>query len=71
MKKFMAVVLVAVLPVWLSGCATENPHYKNAQVIVGTVAGAVIGYKTLGGGVLGGLAGAFVGHEVVKGAQWS
>lgn len=66
MKKFMAVVLVVLL----AGCATENPHYKNAQTLVGTVTGAVIGYKTLGGGVLGGLAGAVVAHEVVKGAQW-
>lgn len=66
MKKFMAVVIVILL----TGCATENPHYRNAQAIGGTVVGAVIGAKTLGGGVLGGLAGAFVGHEVVKGAQW-
>ncbi len=66
MKKFMPLVLVAML----SGCATENPHYKNTQKIIGTAAGAAIGYSALGGGVLGGLVGAFVGHEVVKGAQW-
>ena len=66
MKKFMLFVLVALF----AGCATDNPHYKNAQTIGGTVVGAVIGYKTLGGGVLGGLAGAAVGHEVAKGAQW-
>lgn len=67
MKKFMLLFLVAML----SGCATENPHYKNAQVIGGTVLGAYTGYKWLKGGVLGGIAGAAVGHELVKGALWN
>lgn len=63
-------MLLIVSFVLLSGCATENPHYKNAQTIGGTVVGAVIGFKTLGGGIPGGIAGAAVGHEVAKGAQW-
>lgn len=66
MKKFMLFVLFAML----SGCATENPHYKNAQTIGGTVVGAYTGYKWLKGGVIGGIAGAAVGHEIAKGAQW-
>ncbi|KKT37759.1 MAG: hypothetical protein UW27_C0010G0039 [Parcubacteria group bacterium GW2011_GWA1_44_13] len=66
MKKFMLFVLVALF----AGCATDNPHYKNAQTIGGTVVGAYTGYKWLKGGILGGLAGAAVGHEVAKGAQW-
>lgn len=70
MKKFMLFILVAVLPVWLSGCATENPHARKAQLIGGTVAGALIGGKALNGGVLGGLAGAAIGHEAVKAAHW-
>ena len=70
MKKFMLIIMAAMLPGWLSGCATENPNYRSAQTIGGTVAGAYIGYKVLKGGILGGLAGAAIGHEVTKGAHW-
>lgn len=66
MKKFMLLVASVAL---LSGCATQNPHYKNLQVFGGTVIGAAGGYKVAG--VLGGVLGAVVGHEVVKGAQWN
>lgn len=69
MSKFMLFMLLPIIAL-LSGCATDNPYARNAQVIGGTVAGAVIGYKTLKGGVLGGLAGAVIGHEVTKAAQW-
>lgn len=65
MKKF---ILLAALVALLSGCATENPYYRNAQVLGGTVAGGVVGYKV--GGPLGAVVGGVAGHEIVKGAQW-
>lgn len=65
MKKFILLVASVAL---LSGCATENPYYRNAQVLGGTVAGGVVGYKV--GGPLGAVVGGVAGHQIVKGAQW-
>ncbi len=65
MKKFMLLIVLVAL---LSGCATQNPHFKNLQVFGGTVVGAAGGYKAAG--LIGGVLGAVVGHEVVKGTQW-
>ena len=72
MKKLMIALLLLSA---LSGCASQNSHYRVAQDVGATVAGAVVGSyvdRTMGGkGFIGGIAGAIVGHEVSAGYQAS
>ncbi|MHB1117985.1 MAG: hypothetical protein ACYCZ7_00430, partial [Minisyncoccota bacterium] len=70
MERFMVVMLMLVA---LSGCATQNPHFQTIQKVGATVAGGVAGYsidRAMGGkGIVGGVAGAVVGHEIAASAQ--
>lgn len=65
MKKLFALVVAAVL---LSGCATSNPGYQNAQDIALTAGLAKYGY--LKGGALWGVIGGLGGHQIAEGLQY-
>lgn len=72
MKKIITAVVVLIA---LSGCASQNTHYRTVQDVGATVAGAVVGSyvdRAVGGkGIVGGIVGAVVGHEISAGYQTS
>jgi len=73
MEKFIVLVAALVITALSSGCATQNPNYRFAQQVGGTVGGAVVGNyldRAAGGrGFVGGVVGAVVGNALATGTQ--